>query len=398
MIVLEIIFWIAFLLLLHSYVIYPLLLKFFSLFLSSKKNQLENNQRMVYVVFSAYNEEKVIAQKLQSIFDSNYDLEKIKVWIGSDCSSDNTENIIETFQIKYPKSIVLIKQKERSGKSATLNLLFNQIKSQVKPTDFEDTLLLLTDANIVFEKNMIQSLEKKFNEPTTGQVGARVINLLSAERGIANHEQQYISFENELKEAEGNLFGCTIGCFGAAYCIRLSLVENFPPNTLMEDFYESMMVLKSGYKSFQISDAICFEDLPADIATEFRRKIRISAGNFQNLSTFKSLLNPKYGAIAFCFFSHKVIRWIGPFLLILILILPFLLTIKSPIVYGSMTCGSIVFLLLYFIQYLLWKKQATFIPLFKPIFYFAEMNRALYLGWKWYKSGITSSVWQPTTR
>ncbi len=49
---------------------------------------------------------------------------------------------------------------------------------------------------------------------------------------------------------------------------------------------------------------------------EFIRRVRYGAGGFQALAMLYRLLNPMRGLIAWEFWSHKVIRWFGPFLMI----------------------------------------------------------------------------------
>ena len=106
MIALQIIFWCAALMLLHSYLLYPLLLAV----LSSGKTQ----QALIYgrekealpavtILLAVYNEERVIAQKIESTFATDYPLEKIEWLIGSDQSTDQTETIIREYAKQYPQ-------------------------------------------------------------------------------------------------------------------------------------------------------------------------------------------------------------------------------------------------------------------------------------------------------
>ena len=49
---------------------------------------------------------------------------------------------------------------------------------------------------------------------------------------------------------------------------------------------------------------------------ELRRRIRISAGNFQSLFLVPAILNPRLGWVSFAFVSHKLLRWLAPFFLV----------------------------------------------------------------------------------
>ncbi|MCW3126792.1 MAG: glycosyltransferase, partial [Bacteroidetes bacterium] len=125
---LQIIFWLCILLLLHSYVLFPLLLQLLA------KGRKENNVVYVpsvelphvYLLMSAYNEQKVIQENLESAFDTSYPLDKISFYIGSDNSSDETNQIITAFAAKYPQ-VKFTPYYERNGKSGVLNKLYAQI-------------------------------------------------------------------------------------------------------------------------------------------------------------------------------------------------------------------------------------------------------------------------------
>jgi hypothetical protein len=49
---------------------------------------------------------------------------------------------------------------------------------------------------------------------------------------------------------------------------------------------------------------------------EVRRRVRIGAGDVQALLWTWRLLLPAHGTVAFAYFSHKILRWLGPWLLI----------------------------------------------------------------------------------
>ena len=77
----QIIFIIAVGLIIYTYVLYPLLIIILSkLQIKSSNENTENNQPNVAIIMAAYNEDKVITQKLESIFNSSYPIKKIKIY------------------------------------------------------------------------------------------------------------------------------------------------------------------------------------------------------------------------------------------------------------------------------------------------------------------------------
>ena len=134
------------------------------------------------------------------------------------------------------------------------------------------------------------------------------------------------------------------------------------------------------------------------IKTEFRRKVRISAGNFQNMFSFFQLWWPPTRGLQYAFFSHKILRWLGPFFLFLILMAGIALFLMEPktyywviIIIGTGFVGIPVVDFLF-------SKIGWHLSLFRSIRYFILMNIALFIGFIKYINGIESNIWKPTKR
>lgn len=387
---LKILFWFSVMLLLHSYFIYPFLMKIIARSKKMNQNIFALHQLpKVAIVIAAFNEEKVIEEKIIKTLKTNYPIHLITLFIGSDNSTDKTNAIIEKYANQY-QNIVFKNFIERSGKQEVLNKLFEHYISK---NEYE--VCIMTDANILFTENTIYELVKHFKNEQIGIVCGNIKNKNIKSSGISKQEQFYILNENELKINEGLVFGSSIAAFGACYAIKRALVPLIPKNILMEDFYISMHVLKNHFQVVTEPLAICYEDLPQKINEEFKRKKRISTGNFQNLVYYYPLLYRGKFGIAFPFFSHKIIRWFGPFILIaLYLSLWFLF--KEPL-YLYTFLGVHVFLTLASLDYIL-KAININVNLLRLMRYFLLMNAALFLGFFIYMKGVKTNIWQPTKR
>lgn len=271
----------------HSYVFYPFLLKVLA---SNKKgNEVvyaadDTNLPEVYIVFAVYNEERVIREKLESIFKINYPMHKLNVYIGSDNSTDNTNAIIDEFAAKFDQ-LHFYKFEGRNGKSKVINNLMIVLQD-CKATG----ALVFTDANVMFTPDTIYQLVKHFKNENIGQVGSNILNKGVSPDGISHQEKSYIQRENQLKYLEGLNWGSMIGAFGACYSMRMDLWTDILPNYLMEDFYLSMSILAKGKQSILEMEAVCHEDVSNEVDEEFKRKTRIQAGNFQNLRVYWPLI------------------------------------------------------------------------------------------------------------
>ena len=214
--------------------------------------------------------------------------------------------------------------------------------------------------------------------------------------GISLQENAYITNEVSIKKMEGELWGTTMGPFGGCYAIRKNLFHTIPSNFLVDDFYINMRILEKGYKTTLNPNAIVTEDVSNNLKDEYRRKKRIATGNFQNLKIFSHLIIPFHKPIGFCFISHKIIRWLGPFILIDLLWSNIYLAFNSKSYFYILTL-QLLFYFIPIIDYLL-RKFKIHIILLRFITHFLSMNLALLSGFLKYLKGVESNVWQPTKR
>lgn len=400
-IILQILFWVSILIIFHSYIFYPILLK-----ILNKKNSntifFSRNDELpvVSILMSIFNEEEVIADKIDSILKSNYPPDKIEILIGSDNSKDRSNEIVSAYAKKYP-NIKFYPFTKRQGKPGVINQIFDKSKGSV---------IVLSDANVFFHEDTVFEMVKYFKDEKIGLVDTHMVNKGLVKDGISVQESAYISREVGIKNAESNIWGTMMGPFGGCYSIKRELYKPVPANFLVDDFYINMKVLQKGYRAINNLKSLVFEDVSNNLQDEFRRKIRIATGNFQNLSKFKKLLlgiigiNPfekeakkytsKFG-VSFSFLSHKVLRWIIPFFIVITFITNIFLLDK--ILYQLSFAGLIFSFSLPFWDFLL-KKANIHISILRFITHFYTMNIALFIGFfKWAK-GVKSGIWQPTKR
>jgi cellulose synthase/poly-beta-1,6-N-acetylglucosamine synthase-like glycosyltransferase len=335
---------------------------------------------------AVYNEEKVINEKLRSIFNTNYPEEKLELIVGSDGSTDRTNEILHV-NANDNAALRFIPFKERRGKAAVINQLREEAMGEV---------LILTDAKVLFDPHSIFELVKHFRNPDIGLVGANIINTRLDKSGISYQEWTFMAREIRLKYHEGRVWGSMIGAYGAAYAVRNEYYSKVPKGYSVDDFYITMKVLERRKKCILEMKATGRENVPNRLAEEFRRKIRISAGNFQNLIKFFHLLWPPFTGLSFSFFSHKVLRWLGPFFLLLVIASNIILGLNSSFYRAVMVVQGLI-MVCPIIDYLL-RKIGLHVVLLRFITHFYSMNLALLAGFLKFVKGTETNVWQPTKR
>lgn len=373
----------------HSYLLYPLYLYFTTDYMKEQNPHrwlASDDLPSVDILVAAYNEEKVIADKIESVFKTTYPRNKINLYIGSDASTDLTNSIITKYQLENPQ-IHLVEFPGRTGKSGIINNLAEIATSPV---------LILSDANVIFNEGTIYHLLKHFRNEEVKQVAANIVKRSENNEGIRLQEKKYLSIENKLKHFESIKWNLVMGAEGGCYAIRKDFYSPVPPKFFMDDFYITMSVLEKNGKVLFEPEALCFEDVPAEQSEEYKRKIRISIGNFQNLARYKKLLMPPWKPLAFAFWSHKVLRWHTPFFLLILFLGLFILSFVD-LRYQLVFLIYLVSLLSPLIDRLL-SNMGVSIGLLRFASHFYMMNFALLHGFIKYHSGIKSNVWEPTKR
>lgn len=382
--------------LLHTYLFYPWFVQMLARYRKPAYPPSEPKiWPQVSILMSVYNEASVIEEKLQHLAALQYPPHRLSVWVGSDASSDSTNALLLQAERTFPGLRVHCFN-ERRGKPSVLNDLAAQAFAE-HPAE-SGHILLITDANVMPEPDILRELMPHFAHPKVALVDARMENIGLEKRGISRSEHTYIHSEVGLKHAEGKCWGLMMGPFGGCYALRSNYFQPIPAHHLVDDFYLAMRVFEQGGKALSALTAVCREAVSQDLREEFRRKARISAGNFQNLQVFRQLWWPPFSKLAFVFLSHKILRWIGPFLM-------FFLLLGSGFLAFT---GNLFFALLFSLQLGLYfgvplldwllRKADIHILLFRHIRYFVSMNLALFRGYLRYRKGIRSGAWEPPKR
>ncbi|KPL14257.1 MAG: hypothetical protein AMS26_11390 [Bacteroides sp. SM23_62] len=384
----EIILWVSIVAIIQSYILYPLIISILSRFKKDNDKVLTATDDLPFVsiIMAVHNEEKVISEKSQSLYNTRYPGNRFELLVGSDGSSDSTNDILEEFS-KDHDSFHFFSFRQRRGKPAVINELREKARGDI---------LIMTDAQVLFTPDTIFELVKHYRNEQIGLVGANILNTRIDKSGISYQEWSFMSREIRLKYHEGKVWGTMIGAYGACYSVRNEYFTRVPEGYSVDDFYITMKVLERKKRCILEMKAIGYENVPNRLSEEFRRKIRIAAGNFQNLKTFYKLLWPPYTGLAYSFFSHKVLRWMGPFFLLLLIVSNIILALSDPF-YRILLMIQGGLIISPFIDFLL-RKIGLHIVILRFITHFYSMNLALLAGFLKFIKGTETNVWQPTRR
>jgi cellulose synthase/poly-beta-1,6-N-acetylglucosamine synthase-like glycosyltransferase len=373
----------------HSYVVYPLLLK--RMARSKRKNKDYSIQPQVIVLMAVYNGAKVIEEKVKSVFNSQYPAQKIHFIIGSDCSNDGTDEILQELGNSY-KQLTYVKFENRTGKIKIINHLFELASTF---PNFQDSIIISTDVTAFFHPDCIKELTANFNNYEVGIVGSNIVKREERKDGISGQEKAYYQREIDMKNSEGLIWGSCMGVFGACFASRPGAFTRVPDKFLSDDFFITLAAIEKKYKVFLDVDAKVDMNLPNNSSTEYRRKVRIATGNFQNLFRFIKLLL-QFNGTSYAYWSHKVIRWLGPFFILTSILSAYVLRHTHDI-YWLAWIIQIILLLVPFINTLL-TTMNVHLRFIKFVAHFYHMNLGILIGFIKFMTGVNSSIWEPTKR
>ena len=374
------------------YSLFPLVMRA----LGQKTKKIEEAKQQaklprVSVVFAAYNEEANLARMLDHLLAQDYPGE-LEVWVGSDQSTDRSDEILSQYSAKYP-SIHWIRMEQRSGKAQIINRLVSESTGD---------WLVGTDANILFAPDCIRQLllEAELNPKATVVGGSLFYRGMgeSPGQGIADQERWYINWENYAKRVEYDRTGCAMGVEGGLYAIRRGAFRPIPFGTFMEDFYLSFSAMLRGEDVAWSLNAVASEDVSHDRTPEFNRKVRIAHGNWQNIGRFIGSLHRLRLSVLLVFLGHKLLRWTAPLLVlggILLGLVPGLAWSEGGKITWTLFAGLSGYTLVLRAFVL---APLDRVPGLRLLNHLLLMNLALGLGFLRYLRGSTNGVWEPTPR
>jgi cellulose synthase/poly-beta-1,6-N-acetylglucosamine synthase-like glycosyltransferase len=299
-------FWLILGIICYTYFGYPLFILFLSLFINNRMNK-KDIEPSVSLLITAYNEEKNIARKLEDTLGLDYPREKVEIIVASDASDDGTEQIVGTFS---DKGVVLHRVEGRVGKTETQNQTVKIAKGDI---------IIFSDATTTYKRDALRKIVRNYNDPSVGAVSGRYeyVNPTGAPVGVGTI--LFWKYENSVKSRQTRIKTVT-GCCGCIYSIRRSLYEPLP-REIISDLVEPLKILEKGYRIAFEPEAIAYEETTETSKEEFGMRVRVISRGMDGLWYMRRLFNPlKYGFVSFQLLSHKVLRWMIPFLLPLLLI------------------------------------------------------------------------------
>jgi cellulose synthase/poly-beta-1,6-N-acetylglucosamine synthase-like glycosyltransferase len=321
MIAVEILFFVSLLLLAWTHVLYPLAAAGLAR-LVPRAVRSADTEPTVTVVVAAYNEENVIARRIENLLALDYPRDKLRIVVSSDASSDRTEEIA----LQYLDVSVIANP--RGGKVAAQDRAVRQAESEI---------VAFSDANCTWSADALRKLVRPFADPDVAYACGQ-LRILDAAGG--NKEGVYWRYEMGVRNAESR-FASVTGGNGSIYAVRRSDYVEVDPR-FGHDLSLPYVMVQRGRRAVYEPAAQAFEKPTPTNETEYRRKVRMFEHCWLIVLRGRMLrrLGPLYGL---AIVSHRHLRY-GSGILHIVLLATSLLLVAEGWVYDVVLGAQIVLL------------------------------------------------------
>ena len=413
----KLLFWLSLFLVFYAYFGYALVLlfidayrRFFSGYKQANYSHAQQEQELPSLSFivTAYNEEGRIKQKLENSLSQHYPREKLEIVVASDCSEDNTDSIVSSYA---DRGVGLVRAPERKGKE---HAQMHAVRAAT------GEILVFSDVATILEPNALQQIAGNFRNPEIGCVSSE--DRFIDRRGTVSGEGLYVKYEMFIRNLESRV-NTLVGLSGSFFAARREVCRDWAPD-LQSDFNTLLNSVKMGFKGVSDPKSIGYYKDITDERKEFQRKVRTVLRGITVLMRNWRLLNPfRQGLFGWQLLSHKLLRWLVPFFLLLAFFSNLAL-LGSGVLYNLLFGVQVLFYSAALVYFLQWKKDRQGQSLFKQeetgfpekksdlgaslkkiyrqttriAFYFVSVNASILIAWIKFIFGERTTLWEPSQR
>lgn len=269
-----------------------------------QENKDYSYRPFVSIIVPTYNEAPVIERRINNLLSQEYPDDKFEVIIVDSGSTDDSPVIAGEIGRNNP-NVKVLEEGERRGKASAINLGKSIAKGDI---------ILVTDANTMFDINVLKEITPHFRNPEIGAVGGRFIpdntnNKLAGISGI------YWELESLMRRGESAWSSACL-FHGEINAWRRDIIEA-DTESLAEDLDMSVTISKKGYRIVYEPNAIAYEPVPTTKRELLIQKKRSAIGTIQSFFKHKNyLLLPRNRYAGIVFPSHKTLQIFSPFIII----------------------------------------------------------------------------------
>jgi len=365
----------------YSYFLYPLILKLVPA-RSTQEAQIIDDKDLISLslIITAHNEEDRIVEKLDNSLQIDYPMELLEIIVASDCSTDATDTIVESYA---EKGVQLVRADQRKGKEYAQLCAIRESNGQI---------LVFSDVATQIPPQALRLMVRRFANQQSGALSSE--DQFISNDGRVVGEGAYVKYEMWLRRLESGRAGL-VGLSGSFFAARREVCEQWDIYS-PSDFNTALNCAKRGLVSVTCPDVCGIYKDVKDPALEYRRKMRTVIRGMTAITRHPEVLNPfSMGMFAFQVWSHKIMRWGVPWFLLVFAVLTIMLQGQG-IIYTLALVAQIAFYALALAGWLSVRMREN--ALVRIVFFFVQTNIALAQASLSFLSGKRMTVWTPSQR
>ncbi len=234
----------------------------------------------ISIVICAYNEERTIARKIQSISSCTYPNELMEVVLVIDCSDDKTEEVARRELTNVDFSWKIHVNEQRSGKNTSLNTGIGLASNE---------LVVATDADLVWDNNSVEHLVSRILADDRFAAGTGNLQPNPGADRVTSMEKTYRSYFGRMAEWE-SARDATPAFNGCLLIMRKSIVGGVNETSGADDANLAYEAIRKGYRTFYETRAAIYEELPENLKKQYTQKVRRAKGLIQTTLANRDLL------------------------------------------------------------------------------------------------------------
>lgn len=245
-----------------------------------QRNKMPLSSKTVLVGVPVYNDEKTIAQCINSIVCQSQRLGVIKeiLVVASGCT-DGTVAILRRFQESEPK-LQIVEEKTRRGKASALNIIFSRFNGGAY--DY----LVVTNGDAVLEQNALDKLIEHAEGSKARLVCGSPVPAYSSQASIRRISGFIWDLHNRFLEL-GPHFSRP-HCTDELMCFSRHINWSIPHYVVNDGAYLSLLLNRHGLRCQYCAEAVVKVYVPSSVRGLIRQRSRIILGHI--------LLKKKFGS------------------------------------------------------------------------------------------------------
>lgn len=333
----------------------------------------------VSIVICAYNEERDIRRKLEECLATDYPPDRLDVIVASDGSTDRTDAIVGEFAPR----VRCLRVEGRGGKTMAQNAAVREARGDI---------LVFSDVTTVYTPRTVPEMVANFADPAVGCVGGDLRYEKEPRNTSAEGRALFWSYERQLRVWESQVHSI-IGVAGCVYAMRRTLYQPLDAAAI-SDFVQPGRVTERGFRTVLEPRALAFEPVESrSLGEELYRRARVITRGLRGAFTMPALLDPlRHPWFATVLWSHRVLRWLVPVFLLVLLAASVALAGRGSLFRLVLAAQLLVYgagVVAYGLERLRVRLPGLFIPL-----YFCVVNLAPLLALAWLVRGEKKVAWE----